>query len=487
MRTLVLTVSIAIFAGLFLSLDRTTHFPAGITSVMAASAAANSSTGGCQAPPALSYVIPSDIAANNSQANVNCMAWQDFIALNWQASPSTCEADTAVPASKFGQPNNTAPAVWETYKEASEVFQDNAVPPTAWCARGSESILHHSHLIPEDYKILGTEFTQPNTNGAWLTDQNGNLTLYEIRINKDEFNYINTNQLYSAPVQQVFANRAGINLPDGTAKFAQYGKTGSMEFKASWIELPDPSKWQYFKTSKAYIVGSNPGIPPRLVTVGLAGLHIIHKTAKAPQFVWATFEHVNNAPSASDIQNKTLRAWYTYYNRSCDPQTDHYHCAPNAQAPSESSEHPHFPHHPADPYSAAMQVVRENPINSTTVDDIAGLNEWVWGLIRQSNPKSVFLNYQLVDVSWSSAPANVPAGSIVPLTAGNPVPNPGAQKVANTTMETYFQNTKTCLDCHASAPIAALNKAKMPASDYSFLFRRAGTPLSAKSAPAKSN
>lgn len=480
MRTLILTVLIAIFVVLFLPLDHIAHFPAGAASVVAASTAPSSSTGGCQAPPALSYIVPADIAANNSQANVNCMAWQDFIALNWQASQSTCEADTAVPASKFGQPNNTAPVVWETYKEASEVFQDNAAPPAAWCSHGASPALRHSHLKPDGYKILGAEFTQPNTNGSWLTDQNGNLTLYEIRLNKDEFKYINANQLYSAPIQQVFAREPGINLPDGTAKFAQYGKTGSMEFKASWVELPDPSKWRYFKTSRAYVAGPDRKATPRLVTVGLVGLHIIHKTAKAPQFVWATFEHVNNAPSTADIQNNELLAWYTYYNRSCDPQKDHYHCSANAQAPAKSSEHPQFPRQSVDPYRAAMQVVRENPINNTTVDDIAGLNQWVWDLIRESNPKSVFLNYQLVDVSWSSAPASVPPGSHIPLTAGNPVPNSGAQKVANTTMETYFQNTNTCLDCHASAPIAAPGKTKPLASDYSFLFSRASAPLPGK-------
>src|SRR5205085_6128772 len=116
MRTLILTVLIVIFAALFLPLNSTTRLPAGLTNAVAASTAVDSSTGGCQAPPALSYIVPSDIAANNSQANVNCLAWQDFIALNWQASSSACEADQAVPGSKFGQPNNTAPVVWETFK-----------------------------------------------------------------------------------------------------------------------------------------------------------------------------------------------------------------------------------------------------------------------------------------------------------------------------------------------------------------------------------
>jgi hypothetical protein len=64
---------------------------------------------------------------------------------------------------------------------------------------------------------------------------------------------------------------------------------------------------------------------------------------------------------------------------------------------------------------------------------------------------------------------------VSPLTAGNPLPNPAVHKVANTTMETYFQNTATCLDCHTQAAIAAPATPKKMASDYSFLFEKADT------------
>jgi hypothetical protein len=134
-----------------------------------------------------------------------------------------------------------------------------------------------------------------------------------------------------------------------------------------------------------------------------------------------------------------------------------------------------FPHNPDDPYDAPLQVVRENPISSTTFNDVAGLNQWVWNLLRATNSNSVFLNYQLVDVLWANSPAVVPRAASAPLTAGNPLPNPAVHKVANTTMETYFQNTATCLDCHTQAAIAAPATPKKMASDYSFLFEKADT------------
>jgi hypothetical protein len=86
-----------------------------------------------------------------------------------------------------------------------------------------------------------------------------------------------------------------------------------------------------------------------------------------------------------------------------------------------------------------VQAVRENWISHTTFNDVASLNQWVWTLIRASDPNSVFVNYQLVDVLWANPPAVVPRAAAVPLTAGNPLPNPMIHKVANTTLKTIFK------------------------------------------------
>jgi hypothetical protein len=356
MRWLLLTIVPLITIGsvLFGLCDRE---PAGSTVAFARALTAQPTTSGCEKPPNLSYTIPSDIAGANSQANVNCLAWQDFIAVNWQASPKKCSADATIPPAKFGEPNSTALVVWETYKEASDVFRKDAAPPSPWCS---------TEPLTRGNKALGARLTQAGTGGAWLTAQNHRLALYEIRINRDLFGYIEANRLYDATTQESFAKNSGIDLPNGTAEFSQYGKAGAMVFKASWIELPDPSQWPYFKTSKAYVTDPGSDGPPRLVTVGLVGLHIIHKTAKSPQFIWATFEHVNNAPSTADIKNDALRTWYTFYDAQCNPQMDHYRCNANVQPAGNGPAHPTFPRYPADPYDAPVQVVRENSISHTS-------------------------------------------------------------------------------------------------------------------------
>ncbi|NJL27468.1 MAG: hypothetical protein HC897_06005 [Thermoanaerobaculia bacterium] len=344
-----------------------------------------------------------------------------------------------------------------------------------------------------DLSHLG-DIAEAGTGGAWLTAQpkmNNYLTLFEKRLNQDEFNYITQNQLYNAANQAPFAQTQGINLPDGSTAFATYGTVGAIEIKAAWIQLDDPSVWPLFKISKAYVsypVAGGGQTPPELVTVGLVGLHIIRKTPNAQQFFWSTFEHVNNDPSTTDIQNQTLKAWYTYYNPACNPQTDYYKCEVNRR-----------PVPGTDPYDAPVQVVRTTPLSTSTANNIVALNQSVWSTIAAANPNSVFLNYQLVNTLWPNANTSIPPGASTPLTDGNAQPPETQQPVANTILETYHQ-TINCLTCHASAPIAtpgtpelrvvvrrpssepakplsagATSEASL-ASDYSFLFGEAQSP-----------
>jgi hypothetical protein len=478
--------------------------------------------------PVVQPIIPPDSRGTNQSA-FNNLAWQQFIALNWVADPnSPGQPDPSVSPSAFGTQGDTRPLVWETFKEASEVFQPNAQTPSPWNAartlpaalrsRADTSALKSTSKFGSKgligvSKFAGgpgldlSEFQEAFAGGSWLTAQakmDNYLTLYEKRLNEDEFNYITMNQLYNAANQGPFAQSKGLNLPDGSAAFSSYGTVGAIEVKAAWIELDDETLWPLFKISQAYVSypSSNGPTPPKLVTVGLVGLHIIRKTPNAQQFVWSTFEHLNNAPSTTDIQKKALKAWYTYYNPTCDPNTDYYKCVYNRQ-----------PVPGTDPYNAPVQVVRTTPISSTTANNIAALNTTTWATIGAANPVSVFLNYQLVNVLWPNNNTTIPPGATTPLTDGNAQPPQTQQPVANTVLETYFQKNY-CLACHTNAPIASPGAAlktvaiKPPphrpsptprhssptprpkaatsasptptppplASDYSFLFSEATTP-----------
>ncbi|NJL27467.1 MAG: hypothetical protein HC897_06000 [Thermoanaerobaculia bacterium] len=80
--------------------------------------------------PTVQPIMPSDVKLPVSQFNFNNLAWQQLITLSWVADPaSPGNPDTSVPASAFGTPGDTTPVVWETYKEASEVFLPGGAPP----------------------------------------------------------------------------------------------------------------------------------------------------------------------------------------------------------------------------------------------------------------------------------------------------------------------------------------------------------------------
>lgn len=476
--------------------------------------------------PTVQPIMPTDVKLPVSQFNFNNLAWQQFITLNWAADPSSPgQPDGSVPPSAFGNPGDTTPVVWETYKESSEVFLPGGAPPAPWGATrelpaafariagftglkatlrpGVKGLIARSKFTGGptlDLRDLGGPdgIVEAGTGGAWLTAQakmDNYLTLFEKRLNQDEFNYITRNRLYDAANQGPFATSQGINLPDGSQAFATYGTIGAIEIKAAWIQLDDSTLWPLFKTSRAYVSYPLQGggqTPPTLVTVGLVGLHIIRKTPNAQQFVWSTFEHVNNSPSTTDIQKQTLKAWYTYYNPSCNPATDYYKCVVNRQ-----------PVPGTDPYNAPVQVVRTTPLSTSTVNNIVALNQSVWATIAAANPRSVFLNYQLVNTLWPNANTTIPPGSTTPLTDGNAQPPESQQPVASTVLETYHQ-TITCQTCHTNAPIASIATTQAPvvvrrsspqpgkaqarasaagqaaklASDYSFLFSEAQSPPS---------
>lgn len=425
------------------------------------------STSNCLAPPFLvsndpnkhAYTTPKDMALTR-QADANCFAWQQFISLNWLAATNMRgQPDTAAPVTSFGEPNETRAVVWETYKESDEVFLPNAAAPAAWNSWPSSGAIKilggmKSEIDPEP-KLDLSEIGQASPGHPWLTAQNKLLTLYERRMNEDEFNYIVTNKLYNASTQQTFAQSPGINLPDGTAASAQYGPLGAIETKAAWIELPNQADWPRFKIARADVTypPMRPGGQPvvkKNVVVGLVGLHIIHKTALGQQFIWATFEHRDNCPDKDEVANRRLKSSYTYFNPNCDPQTDHYQCTPNANPVSYGNG--------TNPYDAPIQVVRQTPIPTRLNDNVAGLNEYVWAFIRAQNPDSVFLNYQLVNTLWSNQNTPIRAGARVPLFAGQLSPAPTQEPVASTVLETYVQQV-TCLACHASAPIASVARA----------------------------
>lgn len=435
---------------------------------------------GCLPPaiPTIAPTLPAD-SVLTEQPEVNCFAWQQFVALNWHADPAQSgEADASVPASRFGDPGDPAPKAWETYKNVLDLFLPRGAEPEPWNALPNPPGICGAQLLAEAdeqrLKVLAIDAKFPvelsdqqvldeiNQAGvqppAFLTAQNRRLVHYEVLVNEDYFNYVvdDQNRFYDArnQGQAVLSGGQGVILPVGPSL---YGATGAIELKAGWLEIERDQQDQ-FLTAEALIVDDDEDPPCRKALVGLVGLHIVHKTKTMPNWTWATFEHVANAPNRVEVARGDIHPPYTFYNPDCQPAGG-IECQPNRKP------------QPGDPEDRPIQVIREVPIPGY----VASLNLAMQQLIAASNPKSVFRNYRLVNTLWPQSGEEIPVGAITPLHQGGAAPTTG---LSNITAETYVQST-TCLDCHQYAPIACSSVAgpnPVAASDYTFQLSRASEP-----------
>ena len=445
----------------------------------------------CLNPPTIAYDIPCDTVLSDQQS-FNCFAWQEFIGVNW---PS----DTSAPASQFGTPRDMSPVVFETYKNVHDLLKPDGSKPEPWEAakslpRSLTTSSKHVRVISRPGK-LGNNFDPSSDIDeaapaiAWLADRDGNLVWYEIFVNKDEYDYFYTNELYNS-INQYQAAKTGqkIDLPMGQLD----GQTGAMEFKAAWLTVPDPDKpkWDHYKLSTGVFctdVGESNQVCTEN-TIALVGLHILHKTTSQPSWTWATFEHIDNAPDLSAVKSGDYLDDYTFFNPDCE-EIDIPAACQQEGGPTKTSREPNTP--PAyaltdfeggNPVGECLpypiQVAREYSLPSTNEDPILQTNAAAHELIRQANPDSVYQYYRLIDVLWNDSAVNENAGRDVPhapLSETGFRPNPDAFPVANTVLETYVQST-TCVACHSNAKIASSDAERHPtfASDYSFIFGMAG-------------
>jgi hypothetical protein len=164
-----------------------------------------------------------------------------------------------------------------------------------------------------------------------------------------------------------------------------------------------------------------------LQRMGLVGLHIVQKTPTRPQWVWSSFEQIDNVPERGTTPSIGRRFSFNDPSRPqmLDPST--------APPPISNSNHPLD-------NPRAMQVIRINEI----ADSTRKTNDDYRALLRGT----VWENYQLVMTQWPKYPQpEEENGAPFPgqFTGPEPMTN-----IANTTMETYLQGkaATSCMACH---------------------------------------
>jgi hypothetical protein len=329
--------------------------------------------------------------------------------------------------------------------------------------------------------------TQPGGQTAWIADTAGNLVWYQILLNQAEFDYIVDGKLYEARKQWALSvpGKPGVNPPEG-----------SIELKAAWRQIEDPALYSRYLMASSCIPTKGGGM--KVVQLGLVGFHIIHKVKYQPQWVWATFEQVDNVPTRGSDAGPPSDAGFSFYNPGCNAAAVPSRCWPSDAGPCAANALPSFN---LDGYFAgdagacapySTPIVRETPIP----DDPAGgenpvvtINTAVQATIRAANSNSVFQYYQLVNAMWwTNAQDQMAGGVAAPLSTTTPATlQPPNVPVANTVLETYDQLTiddagtkSSCLACHQYASVPTGDGGdggrcggRPCAADFSFVFSKA--------------
>jgi len=243
--------------------------------------------------PSLSYLTKlvgsSELSAKAATDDPIQYGWDLFFYTNWRALPGPSNRGVPDPSKAFGETGG--PVVWETWKNTPEVYLPTGGTPPPWTTAAPVPAGAPSGPVsPPDSGDLWQQMTDDaQVDGFNLLDTNDQKILYEILMDRDTFNYIGAGTLYNVQGQMRWASTKGaLNFP-----------WSAMEVKASWRWI-DPNDVAcpastYFTTNAWYWIKDNNGNPVRIRTglMGLTGLHIISKAL--PNWVWITFENVNNS------------------------------------------------------------------------------------------------------------------------------------------------------------------------------------------------
>jgi hypothetical protein len=408
--------------------------------------------------PVLTYELPHDVDLAQKmpqQADFDLYSWKEFVALNWPANAD----GTPNKKVKIGE-ESKARRVWEFYMDPGDVFLPDGSKPV-WKVR--QDLGAGLNMIKGAGQAKGRILDALHFP---VVDQDKNFIVFGIRLNKDEFDYIAANGLYSKKGQQgpTIRDEKFISFPAG----AKDGAVGAVEIKTAWrIFPPDPKPdpeilKRYFTTQAVLTIpkensatGKELNIPAML---GLVGFHIAHKTKSFPQWVWSTFEHVDNLTAPAG-KKPTFR----------DPDCDEMKCPPNSRPvppgvavpakPEEPEEAPFKPYLWSDkaPFAGPNQRI---PVQvkrlAKITDDTVKLNESWQKALRAVDADSMWQNYQLISTQWplkpfARQPGQLPgAGGTNPTVSvyeGSPVPT----LLANIPIEVYNQDTSSCIKCHSKA------------------------------------
>jgi hypothetical protein len=391
------------------------------------------------APAVSSSRIPADVCipANFTEVATDYFddySWRSFVALVWPAA--TAHRGTPDEAAKLSAPG---PRVFETFKSLWEVFHpDGSAPDASFDSYDSAAnnacgakaafgdvIVASAKGLEELAQFGPGEMLPP------LAAQNGKYVRTQTLYNRIAYDYILHRKLYlRSSLPEIPAPRP----PEPVLRFPD----GSVVIKAAWLDLDglaDALKSRYYSRTVT-LRDANTGKCSAL-TMGLVGLHIVQKTASRPQWIWSTFEQVDNVPPA----------------RAGAPGVFAFHDGGAAPPPLENplSLAP-LAKEPVKPFNVARASA--SPINPKTAYTNLMYGRQLKGTIWE--------NYQLVMTQWPRVEGeqSAPLPASLSGDASHTFPGLGSASgsaFANITMETFDQLRPQlgCMNCHNQARMAA--------------------------------
>jgi hypothetical protein len=267
-------------------------------------------------------------------------------------------------------------------------------------------------------------------------------------------------------------------LPDSNAL--------AIEIKSSWVEassIPAADLKNYITVDAfipTYKKSSTLWIPvsTRQARMALVGIHVVGSVAHHPEMVWATFEHVSNAPNAaysyvdtgkhvqtvpadngtgwlfSNTSDTAITAYNNSHMTAYNPKlntfkiSDTIFAVPgNTISPSNTLR--------TTPWGSVM----DSATNQQDLSSAASNSEILSfdNTIQSYLPGDKRTNYLLIGATWTLGGTPPNGGSYgSDTTHGVAI---GTSALANSTMETYFQNNNspahrftqtTCFFCHSN-------------------------------------
>jgi hypothetical protein len=356
-------------------------------------------------------------------------------------------------------------------KTMNDLDPDGTVAPAGVLRLTPRSTKAHN-LPVEDYDAAFVE-----ADGSVLVGQNGYPVYASVHMNDLYFETAKANLIVNGSYQ---AN-VGTDTPgDAPADCGELGLSedaikayfscGAAVFKATWMRLKEGEA----APTGAFVTSAEVPVLKNLCTkvsctvvatdqyeqvqVALVGLHVVGYVEHHPEFLWATFEHVNNSPSVPDgtfqFGDQSDPEGYTFYAAGT-PFTKDRVLVPNQ--PAKQGDPPLLTFDEAtQTFSPVTQVVQMNRTGGDTQpngpSNITAVNQASQQVMQNANAWQA--NYFLVGTAWLEPDTYVATNAQItdPNVQWNDLVK-GSVALANMTAETFMQapgtgDTLNCFACH---------------------------------------